>query len=148
VPTIPRLSIYIHKFNCSHDMVYETGQFVLHLLRTDQYDLIHQLGFVSGRERDKLAAIPHHTGHLGLPVLDDCLAWFECTVINTMDTGSSTCFLGDVGEVGRGTGDGGDVMTAAYFRAHLPPEWKSDYERLLTAAQEYAARHSRDIKRT
>src|SRR2546427_5718024 len=58
VPAIPRLSVYVHKFNFSHDLIFETGRFVLHLLRTDQFELIHALGFVSGRTRDKLAAIP------------------------------------------------------------------------------------------
>src|SRR3989454_3878643 len=51
VPAIPRLSVYVHKFNLSHDLIFETGRFVLHLLRTDQFELIHALGFVSGRTR-------------------------------------------------------------------------------------------------
>src|SRR5437773_12547309 len=29
VPTVPRLSVYIHKFNYSHDMIYETGRFAM-----------------------------------------------------------------------------------------------------------------------
>src|SRR5581483_10673000 len=73
VPTLPRLSVYVHKFNYSHDMIFETG-----------------------RDGDKLAGIPHRLGVLGAPVLDDCYAHFECRVANVMDTGSSTCFLGDV----------------------------------------------------
>src|SRR2546422_9760961 len=55
VPTVPRLSVYIHKFNYSHDLIFDTGRFVLHLLRSDQLELIHRLGFTSGRARDKLA---------------------------------------------------------------------------------------------
>src|SRR4029077_5542778 len=117
VPAIPRISVYIHKFNLSHDLVFSSGKFVLHLLRTDQYDLIHQLGFFSGRDRDKLADIPHRAGSLGVPVLDECFAHFECRVANVMDTGSSTCFLGDVVAVGHGAAEGptGTVMTAAPF---------------------------------
>src|ERR1043165_8034566 len=106
VPPIPRLSVYIHKFNYSHDMVYETGRFCVHLLHTRQFDVIRRLGFVSGRDQDKLAGVPHHTGTLGVPVLDECYAHFECRVANVMDTGSSTCFLGDVVEVGYGKGGG------------------------------------------
>jgi flavin reductase (DIM6/NTAB) family NADH-FMN oxidoreductase RutF len=148
VPTIPRLSVYIHKFNLSHDMVFESGRFVMHLLRQDQFDLIHRLGFVSGRTRDKLADVPHHTGRLGAPVLDDCYAHFECRVVNAMDTGSSTCFLGDVTEVGHGaaTASRGEVMTAAYFRANMPPAWRKDYEEHLMAAQRFAEERSRDIR--
>jgi len=150
VPTIPRLSIYIHKFNFSHDLVFETGRFVLHLLRTDQLELVHRLGFVSGRDRDKLADIPHRLGKLGAPVLDDCHAHFECRVVNVMDTGSSTCFLGDVVEAGFGGGAGsaptGEVLTAAYFRANLPAEWREEFERGLEKAQKFAEERSGEIR--
>jgi len=147
VPTVPRLSVYVHKFNFSHDLIFATGRFVLHLLHTAQFDLIHQLGFVSGRDRDKLANVPHHGGVLGAPVLDDCHAHFECRVVNVMDTGSSTLFLGDVVAVGFGAGTAprGEVMTAAYFRANMPPAWRSEYEVLLRAAQRHAAATSRTI---
>lgn len=148
VPTVPRVSVYIHKFNFSHDMVFDTGRFVMHLLRTDQFDLIHRLGFISGRAREKLGDIPYHLGKLGVPVLDECYAHFECRVVNVMDTGSSTCFLGDVVEVGFGKEQRatGDVMTAAYFRANMPPAWRPEYEALLRAAQQFAEARSRDIK--
>jgi len=148
VPAIPRVSVYIHKFNYSHDLIFETGRFVLHLLRDDQFELIHRLGFASGRARDKLADVPHRPGALGVPVLDDCYAHFECRVANVMDTGSSTCFLGDVVDVGHGAARGatGSVMTATHFRANMPPEWRAEYEALLHAAQAYAAERSRDIR--
>lgn len=148
VPAIPRISVYIHKFNFSHDLIFDTGRLVLHLLRDDQFQLIHQLGFTSGRTRDKLADVPHRSGLLGVPVLDECYAHFECRVVNVMDTGSSTCFLGDVVEVGHGAAAAarGTVMTAAHFRAHMPAEWRADYEALLRTAQQFAAERSRDIR--
>ena len=148
VPTIPRLSAYVHKFNLSHDLIFETGRFVLHLLREDQLELVHRLGFVSGRTRDKLADVPHRLGRLGAPVLDDCYAHFECRVVNAMDTGSSTCFLGDVIDVGHGaaTAPRGAVMTAAFFRANMPAGWRGDYEEHLAAAQRFAEARSRDIR--
>ena len=148
VPTIPRVSVYIHKFNYSHDMIFETGRFVMHLLGADQFDLIHQLGFASGRTRDKLAPIPHQLGRLGAPVLDECYAYFECEVINVMDTGSSTCFLGQVADVGYGKANRPDrkVMTAAHFRANMPAEWRPEYEAQLEAAQRFAEERSGEIK--
>ena len=150
VPTVPRLSVYIHKFNYSHDMVYETGRFVLHLLHTKQFDIVRRLGFVSGRERDKLAGIPYHDGVLGAPVLDECYAHFECKVANVMDTGSSTLFLGDVAAVGYGRAveldPKGELMTATYFRANMPAEWRQEYEAHLRDAQRVAEATSRNIK--
>lgn len=150
VPSVPRLSVYIHKFNYSHDMVFETGRFAVHLLHTKQFDIVRRLGFFSGRDQDKLAGIPHHVGQTGVPVLDECFAHFECSVANVMDTGSSTLFLGDVVAVGCGSAPGlepqGELLTATYFRANMPAEWRVEYEVKLADAQKAAAELSRTIK--
>jgi len=150
VPSVPRLSVYIHKFNYSHDMIFETGRFGLHLLHTKQFDIVRRLGFFSGRDQDKLAGIPHHRGKLGVPMLDECFAHFECNVANVMDTGSSTLFLGDVVAVGRGAAaelePKGELLTASYFRNTMPAEWRLEYEAKLGDAQQIAAEMSRTIK--
>src|SRR2546421_10257017 len=150
VPSVPRLSVYIHKFNYSHDMIYESGRFGLHLLHTKQFDLVRRLGFVSGRDRDKLAGLPYHRGVLGVPVLDECFAHFECSVVNAMDTGSSTLFLGDVVAVGCGAAAGleprGELLTATYFRTNMPAEWRVEYEAKLKDAQQVAVEMSKAIK--
>src|SRR5258705_237806 len=145
VPTVPRLSVYVHKFNYSHDMIFETGRFCLHLLNTKQLDVVHRLGFFSGRDQDKLAGIPHHKGRTGVPVLDECFAHFECSVANVMDTGSSTLFLGDVIAVGEFE-PRGELLTATYFRANLPAAWRTEYEAKLKEAQQAGAELSRHIK--
>jgi flavin reductase (DIM6/NTAB) family NADH-FMN oxidoreductase RutF len=145
VPTVPRVSVYIHKFNYSHDMILETGRFALHLLHTKQFDVVRRLGFASGRDQDKLAALPHHKGKTGVPVLDDCFASFECEVANVMDTGSSTLFLGDVVAVGN-LEPRGELLTATYLRTNMPAEWRTEYESKLKEAQEFAEARSRDIK--
>src|SRR5689334_22596103 len=97
VPDIPRLGVFIHKFNYTHDMLETAGAFGLHVLHTGQVDLVYRLGFFSGRDMDKLAGIEHHSGaQTGAPILKDCFCWFECRVSNVMDTGASTFFMGDV----------------------------------------------------
>jgi len=143
-PTVPRLAVFIHKFNFSHDLIFDTGRFALHLLRTDQFELVHRLGFASGRHGDKLKDVPHRLGVLGVPILDDCFAHFECRVVNAMDTGSSTCFLGDVVDVG--TRSGGEIMTAPYFRAHLPPRWRGEFDAQLAEAQRLATETATPIR--
>jgi flavin reductase (DIM6/NTAB) family NADH-FMN oxidoreductase RutF len=150
VPTVPRLSVYIHMFNYSHDMIFETGRFAVHLLHTKQLDLVHRLGFFSGRDQDKLSGIPHHLGTTGVPVLDECFAHFECTVANVMDTGSSTLFLGDVIAVGCGKAarleSHGELLTATYFRSNMPAEWRIEYEAKLRDAQRMGEEMSTNIK--
>src|SRR5438046_9032433 len=95
VPAIPRVSVYIHKFNLSHDLIFDTGRFAMHLLRDDQFDLVHRLGFTSGRARDKLADVPHHLGTLSVPVLDECYAHLACRNAHVTATGSRTSVVGD-----------------------------------------------------
>lgn len=145
VPDIPRLGVFIHKFNFSHDIIHETGRFVLHVLHTGQLELVHRLGFFSGRDRDKLADIPHRPGaKTGVPILLDCYGWFECEVGNVMDTGSSTFFMGEV--VDSGKGPGRDVLEPAHLRANLDPTLVADYQAHLARAQEAARPASRRMQ--
>ena len=44
VPNIARIAVYVSKINFSHDLVYASGVFGIHILRDDQYDVIEQLG--------------------------------------------------------------------------------------------------------
>ena len=146
VPDVPRLGVFIHKFNLSHDLIYETGRFCLHILHTEQAELVHRLGFFSGRDHDKLADIPHRIGPLDLPVLEDCYCWFACEVGNVMDTGASTFFLGEVRATGRGPGR--DVLEPAALRAGLPEDVIRDYMAKLGQAQDDARRLSATMRST
>ena len=146
VPSIPRISIYISKINYTHDLIYRGGVFTLHLLRNDQWDVIWRLGFRSGRDGDKLAELDVITGQTGCPVLTDCVAGFECRVVNAMDTGASTFFLGEVVNVQQGRE--GPLMTSEYFRQHLPPERAAEYEANLRAASQRLETLTRQIDRT
>jgi flavin reductase (DIM6/NTAB) family NADH-FMN oxidoreductase RutF len=137
-PRVPRLSVYVHKWHLSHEIIWETGFYGLHLLRRDQFALVHQLGFQSGRDRqDKLAGLAFAQGSSGVPLLEDCHAAFECRVVNTMDAGASTCFLADI--IATHPRIGGEIMTADYFRANLPPAWRAEFAENYRVAQERIA---------
>ena len=139
-PHHPRVALFVHKFNHSHGLIDRGGVFALHLLRDDQWELIHRLGFASGRDRDKLVGLPYAVGATGCPLLEDCYASFECRVANRMDAGASTFFLGDVVAVRYGSGE--RIMSAAFFRANLPEGWRAEYEANLSRAQAYADAHA------
>ena len=144
VPHLPRLSLYVSKPNVSHDLLMRSGVFAVHLLRNDQFDLIERLGLQSRRENgDKMAGLESVLGETGLPLLADCIAVFECRVVNAMDAGAATFFLGDVVHVHRGRA--GEVMTSDHFRAHAPEGIRSVYAERLKHAQEYLAPLSEDI---
>lgn len=145
VPAVARISVYISKTNLTHDMVYRSGLLGVHLLRRDQWDVIWTLGLQSGRDTDKLAALEVSAGETGCPMLVDKLAAFECRVVNAMDAGAATFFLGDIVAV---SGDGsGDVMTSEYFRRHMPEDRKRVYEAKLLEAQAMQAEMARNVYR-
>ncbi len=139
-PSVPRLSVYIHKWHFSHDLIWNSGRLCIHLLHHGQLDLVHQLGFSSGRERDKLASIPHRPGQLGLPVLEDRVAAFEMRVINTMDAGYATHFLGHVDAVH--PGKEAEILTPPWFRANMPPAWQEEWLANYRKAQDVIEQHA------
>ena len=144
VPDVPRLGVFVHKFNFTHDMIEASGAFGLQVLHTGQADVVHKLGFFSGRDRDKFADLPHRIGELtGVPLLKDCFCWFECRVCNVMDTGASTFFMGDVVAAGAGTGV---PLEPSWLRDHLPEEVRSQYMPRLAAAQAAAREASKTMK--
>jgi flavin reductase (DIM6/NTAB) family NADH-FMN oxidoreductase RutF len=145
VPSLPRISVYISKPNFTHDLVYQSGVFGIHLLRTDQWDLIWHLGLQSARDVDKLEAIRYKVGSIGCPLIEDCLTAYECRVINAMDAGAATFFLGDVVSVMQGRS--GPVMTSDYFRTHIAEDRKKQYEDRLKVAQGYLEPLARQVDR-
>ena len=129
VPTHPRISIYISKTNFSHEAIYTTGILGIHLLRTDQWDLIWHLGLQSARETDKMSSVKYSVTENGCPLLDDCLTAYECRVINAMDAGAATFFLADI--VSSKRVSDGEVMTSTHFRDHMSDQRRDQYEQRL-----------------
>lgn len=144
VPDRQRVAIYIFKRHLSHDIVAATGRFAMHLLARDQWEEAWSLGFRSGRDAEKLEGLPHRiSGETGLPILTRSYAWMECDVVNAMDGGASTFFMGQIARMGRGSG--ADVMTSAYFRAEMPPDWRDPYRVNLGAVQDWAAERQEEL---
>jgi rubredoxin len=59
--------------------------------------LIGTFGFMSGSEIDKFAGLKIVTAKTGAPVvLDSAVAWFDCRMVSSMDTGSHLVIIGEV----------------------------------------------------
>lgn len=143
VPEISRLSFYCFKPHYSHEIITETEEFCFHFLHRDQFDVVRALGFDSGRDHDKMDRVDWSTNDHGLAVIDDAYAWMSCRVINSMDAGPSTFFLGDVVESHRH--DDHEELTlldGEYFREHMPEEWESLYRENKKEVQAWAREHA------
>ncbi len=61
--------------------------------------------FASSRITDKFEGVPWHPGALGMPVIDDCLASFECSVFARHEAGDHDVFIGEVRHMSAGPAD-------------------------------------------
>ena len=90
------LAASIWKSNFSYNLIKESGRFAVHVLRTDQVQLARHFGKQSGRQVDKFATVPYRTGKTGAPILTDCLAYMDCRMADSTDSGDHTIFIGEV----------------------------------------------------
>ena len=82
--------------NATHDAVVQAGKFAVAVLPTDvEPSLIGGFGYRSGRDINKFAEILYQMQD-GMPVPRVAMAWITCEVVQTMDAGTHTIFLGKV----------------------------------------------------
>jgi flavin reductase (DIM6/NTAB) family NADH-FMN oxidoreductase RutF len=130
VPQRPRLTAALWKRNMTHDLVRRSGVFAVHLLHEEQDEIVYRLGLRSGRDGDKLDGLVRGDGVTGCPVLKDCLAVYECRVLNVMDGGDMTVFLGEVVAM---EGREGAPLWWRDLRPRMPAERSAMWDRKIAA---------------
>ena len=115
----PRLAISCHKDNHSAGLILGSGLFTVSVLRQDcDKELIGNFGYKSGKDFNKFSGYSFNEGMNGIPVLSEqCLAWLECRVIETVDAGTHLLFIADVLDAGLFE-ESGPPMTYAYYKEH------------------------------
>jgi flavin reductase (DIM6/NTAB) family NADH-FMN oxidoreductase RutF len=126
VPQQPRLLSVLYKGNLTHGLVAAKGSFSISVLDASQTDLLPKLGFVSGRDRDKLAGLEVGLTALGNPVLHGALGWLDCRVIDAFDLGDATAYLAAVVE--EQALRWGTPMVWSQVRRSLPQAWLDEWD--------------------
>lgn len=92
------IAISINKENYTHELIKLCGKFSISILsRSTPMTFIGIFGFKSGRETDKMQSVKNRIGLTGVPiVLDHCIGYLEAELINELDCGSHTIFVGRV----------------------------------------------------
>ena len=126
VPEKPRVVVQIYKENYSWELIRSAGALALNFLRPDQLQLIKTFGLASGLTEDKMSGVAHRIGPTGSPILEDCWGYLECRVINAMDGGDMTCFLGEV--VGGETISEDGPLWWPQARRVIPAEWNREWD--------------------
>jgi len=84
------------------ELVQASGAFAAHLIGRDQVELVWKFALASGRTKDKLAGLVLKPSQTGAPVIDDCLAWFECSVTDQRQSAGRIFFWASVVAGGEG----------------------------------------------
>jgi flavin reductase (DIM6/NTAB) family NADH-FMN oxidoreductase RutF/rubredoxin len=94
----PTIAVSINKKNCTHDYIAASKIFAVSILSEQAtMKFIGPFGFKSGREIDKFKDIKYKIGSSNAPiVLDYAVAYLEAEVINSVDVGTHTIFVGKV----------------------------------------------------
>ncbi|MFA7684775.1 MAG: flavin reductase [Syntrophales bacterium] len=111
----PSIAISINKLNLTHEYIVSSRLFSISILaKTAPMTLIGQFGFKSGRDVNKFEKINYKIGVTGAPiVLDETVSCIEAKVVNEMDCGTHTIFLGEI--VDCEVFSDAEPMTYAYY---------------------------------
>lgn len=100
----PMLSVSIRPDRHSHDIIRDSGEFVVNLVNRGLLKACDLCGVRSGREHDKfslcgLTPIPV-SGLSSAPAIAQCPAYLACQVKETLSLGSHTMFVGEIVSMG------------------------------------------------
>ncbi len=90
------ISVAIWEKNYTHNLLKQSGIFVVNILREDQTKVAIHFGKQSGRDINKFTGISFREGKTRAPILDDCLGYLECEVVFSRKLGDHTIFVGQV----------------------------------------------------
>ena len=97
--TPPMVAIAVGLTRFSHDLIAQSGEFVVCFPSTEMASEVLYCGSHSGRDVDKFAAtglkaVPASV--VGAPLIEGCVACLECRVTNSLVTGDHRVFVGEV----------------------------------------------------
>jgi flavin reductase (DIM6/NTAB) family NADH-FMN oxidoreductase RutF len=106
-----------NKNNFTAGLIIKSGRFAVSVLHQDTSpDIFGRFGYKSGKDFNKLEGMQIKYGETGTPViLNDCIAFLECKVVQTFDVGTHLMFIGELvqSEI---INDGKEPITYLYYR--------------------------------
>ncbi|MGB9749733.1 MAG: flavin reductase family protein [Caldisericia bacterium] len=111
----PRVAVCINKNNLTHEFIDNSKIFTVSILSKDTpMTFIGQFGFKSGRDIDKFQGVNYSIGDSKAPIIKDyTIGFIELKVINQMDVGTHTIFVGEIINCGKFNDE--EPLTYAYY---------------------------------
>ncbi len=93
----PRLlGVAIAPQRYTFELIQASKTFGINVLAEGQVDLAKHFGFKSGRKVNKFENVPYKLSKRGNPILLEAIAYFDCEVVSSFETGDHYVFVGEV----------------------------------------------------
>ena len=95
----PLLVISVSPKRFSHKLLKETEEFVVNVPPYELMNEVEFCGSVSGKQVDKFkesGLTPKPARMVKPPIIEECLAHLECKIVNKVQAGDHTLFIGEV----------------------------------------------------
>jgi len=96
----PLVALGVKKDSLIHEIIKQSGKFALNVLGKNQQGMAFAFFKPVEREGQTLGGETFHTGTGGCPVLDNGIAFVECNLVESVEKGDHSLFLGEVIEAG------------------------------------------------
>jgi len=135
-PKPPMIAVSINRENLTHAYIADSKVFTVSILAQETpMQFLGRFGFRSGRDIDKFQDVNYRIGVTGGPiVLDNSVAFIEVEVVESIEIGTHTLFIGKI-VVCQTIDDSKIPMTYAYYRdvKHgRTPERAATYQEVKT----------------
>jgi len=84
----------------AHSLIKETKTFALNVLGKGQQGLAFAFFKPATKEGNKISGEPYHKGQFGSPILENTPAFVECKLLETVEKGDHSVFIGEVVDAG------------------------------------------------
>lgn len=112
----PKVAVCLNKNNLTHEFIESSNLFTVSILSKETpLTFIGLFGFKSGRDIDKFKDVNYVLGEKTfVPIVKDyTVAFIECKVVDKLDVGTHTIFIGEVLNCGKLSDE--EPMTYAYY---------------------------------
>lgn len=95
----PLLAISVSPERYTHQLIQETGEFVVNIPTIEILDAVILCGTVSGRTHDKFTMsklTPMRAKKVKPPIIGECIAHLECKLQDRIPMGDHTMFIGKI----------------------------------------------------
>ena len=102
--TPPLILACIDKKARSHQLIEKHRSFAINVLKSGQERLSELAAGHAGERGNWLEGVRYRKAETGAPILNDCLAWFDCSLEAIHEGGDHTIFVGRVEAAGHSEG--------------------------------------------